>query len=207
MGWLDDTFKSIVNPLGFGKDLLGGGKDPGKGQQKQVLAIFEDLKRQQRRQYASAFQQQRQALGSIQKGYAGARSEVSRIGGEARQGALDRGVQQQASGAQSLTSRGLGNTTAVDNLQRAISGDTSRSLARIDEALAGMHSNLSVQQGRDEAQAYGALSSLFQNQSAQQTSLGTSIAGSIAGVQHQDPNAWISSLLSFGGGLIGLGGK
>ena len=63
--------------------------------------------------------------------------------GEAQKTALNQqGIQQQAQSQQSLASRGLGNTTIVEQQQRAINQDIDRRRAEIDEDIAGRQSAL-----------------------------------------------------------------
>lgn len=85
---------------------------------------------------------QRQVMGT----YAQANNLLGTQGNAAKSAAQAAGVQQQGAAAQSLMSRGLGNTTVVDSTRRGINADTQRQIAAIDEAVAGQKAGLLTQQ-------------------------------------------------------------
>lgn len=179
-----------------------GGSDPGKKQLKQILGIYKQLQGQQAGLYANAQQQQKKGLKAIQGGYDKALKETGNLGYSAKQSVLGREKQNLGAMQQGLTQSGLGSTSVAQNLQRGVYSDTNRSLSAIDEQLASLRSNLQAQKSQLEANQYGALAGLFQNQSASQVGLGQSMIGTLGSVQHQDPNAWMGNLVQGGMNLL-----
>lgn len=182
-----------------------GGRDPGKGQLAQVMALYKQAQMQQQKGYANALYQQRQGLKSIDTGYKAAKGEIARIGGQAKQEALTRETQGLGAAAQSSIDRGLYDTTLYDNMARGVRSDTSRALSNINEALAGLGANLEQSRANAMAGQYGSLSNIFQGQAGAQAALTGQIAQTVAGVQHTDPNAWLQSLFQIGGMALGAG--
>ena len=183
-----------------GKSPLGflSGEDPGKGQLAQILGIYKQLQGQQAGLYANAQQQQKKGLAAINTGYGKALGEVANSGAVAKQQVLSRERQNLGTLQQGLTQSGLGSTSVAQNLQRGVYSDTNRSLSAVDESLAQLRSNLQAQKSQLEANQYGALAGLFQNQNAAQMGLGQSMIGTLGSVQHQDPNAWMGNLIQGG---------
>lgn len=177
------------------------GNDPGQAQLAQVLELYGQAQGQLKQSGANALQYGKQALGAIDTGYTDAQNQIGRIGTASKAAQLDRQTQQLGGAQTSLQSRGLFNSSIYTNLERGIRSDTSRALGNIDEALAGLYSNLDEQKATAKAGAYGNLAGITQNQGSQQVSLTSNIAGAVAGVQHTDPNAWLGSLLQLGGTL------
>ncbi len=182
--------------------LLGGGKDPGKAQLAQILGIYKQLQGQQAGLYANAQQQQKKGLDAINTGYGKALGEVANSGAVAKQQVLSRERQNLGTLQQGLTQSGLGSTSVAQNLQRGVYSDTNRSLSAVDESLAQLRSNLQAQKSQLEANQYGALAGLFQNQNAAQTGLGQSLIGTLGSVQHTDPNAFLGNLVQGGMNLL-----
>jgi hypothetical protein len=112
-------------------------------------------------------------LGTQQQlaGYDTARKEASRLGRTAKQTALDRGTQLEASASQNLANRGLGSTTAGANLSRGISSDTSRTLGGIDEGLAGIFGDLALGRSGVEAQGTQNLAGIAGQRTGMESSL------------------------------------
>lgn len=193
---------------------LLGGKDPGKAQLAQILGIYKQLQGQQQGLYANAMQQQKKGLKAVQGGYDKALKETGNLGYSAKQSVLGREKQNLGMMQQGLTQSGLGSTSVAQNLQRGVYSDTNRSLGDIDAQIAQIRSGLLAQQGNAVGGQYGALAGLFQNQSSAQVGLGQSMIGTLGGVQHQDPNAWMGNLIQggmqilpfLGGGGGGAGG-
>lgn len=190
------------NPFGGFDSALGGlfgggGKDPGKKRYADVMALYAQLQSQQNAGYGKAYGQQKKALGAIQTGFQGAIDNASRVGASSKQGVLDREQQSMGALSQSLTDRGLFNTTAFDNARRGISSDTNKSLSSIDAAIAQLQGGLLAQKGQAEAGAYGNLAGLQQNWAGAQTGLGLSKVASIEGVQDQNTD-WLGQLFQTG---------
>ena len=199
-------FKSLgkMNPTYQAWNTVKGlvsGKDPGKAQLAQILAIHKQLQAQQGGLYANALQQQKKGLGAINTGYDKALGEVANSGYSAKQSVLSREQQNLGTMNQGLTNAGLGSTSVMQNLQRGVYSDTNRNLAQVDEMLANMRSGLQAQKAQAQAGQYGALAGLFQNQNQANVGLGSSLINTIGSVQHQDPNAWLGSLMDIGGEL------
>lgn len=113
------------------------------------------------------------AVGDIGKGFDAALRAASLQGRGARRGAIEQGQRNAASTSQSMVSRGLYGTTAMDNAQRGVSSDTSRRLQEIDEGLAALVGQLEVGKGQALAGAkmgqasFGAQSSAMQMDTTQ----------------------------------------
>jgi hypothetical protein len=155
--------------------------------------------------YGLARQQQAMVLPTLQKGFASANKFADMYGRSAKQSAYDQSKQMSGAMQQSMTQRGLYNTTAFDNASRGISSDLSRTLMGIDESVAGMKGQLAQAQAAAEAGAYGAMSGFYQNYAGANTALLGAQAGATANIQFQDPNAWTAGLGQIGGALLGYG--
>jgi uncharacterized protein YcgL (UPF0745 family) len=198
----------IMGGIGAVGGLLGGlfGKeDPAKKQMEQMMKLYGQAKKDQDWLYGAARQQQAMVLPTLQKGFEKANKFADMYGKTAKQGAYDQSKQMGSAMQQSMTQRGLYNTTAFDNAQRGISSDLSRTLMGIDESVAGMKGQLASQQAAAEAGAYGAMSGFYQNYAGANTQLLGAQAGAMGNVQFQDPNAWAGSLTQLGGTLLGYG--
>lgn len=88
------------------------------------------------------------ALKDIGGGFDAALRAASLSGRSSRTAAKEGGLQQGAAMKQSMVSRGLYGTTALDNAQRGINSDTSRRLQEIDESVASLVGQLSVGKGQ-----------------------------------------------------------
>ena len=185
--------------------LLGSGNDPAKKQMKHMNKLFAQAKKDQDWMYGQARQQQAMVLPTLQKGFASANKFADMYGRSAKQGAYDQSKQLSGQMQQSMTQRGLYNTTAFDNASRGISSDLSRTLMGIDESVAGMKGQLAQAQAATEAGAYGAMSGFYQNYAGANTALLGAQAGANASIQFQDPNAWTAGLGQLGGTLLGYG--
>ena len=194
--------------ISAGGGLLGslfGKEDPAKKQMKNMMKLYGQAKKDQDWLYGAARQQQAMVLPTLQKGFEKANKFADMYGKSAKQGAYDQSKQMGSAMQQSMTQRGLYNTTAFDNAQRGISSDLSRTLMGIDESVAGMKGQLASQQAAAEAGAYGAMSGFYQNYAGANTQLLGAQAGAMGNVQFQDPNAWAGSLTQLGGTLLGYG--
>lgn len=178
----------------------GGGKkpDPGKKQLKQVLAVYDKAKAQQGLDLAIAGNQGREGVGSIKKGYADAKRNVAGIGLAAKTDILKQGKQTQAAVQSNEVSRGFGGSNIAANKSRQASLDTGDQLAKLDETIGQFLAGLDVSGGNAVGGAQMSLSQLLNAQSGQKTDLAAQIAQAIAGVQHGDPNAWMSSAAQLG---------
>ena len=204
-------FKSISKLGAFGgAGLLGGvgGSDPGKKQQKGILAAHAQNAMQNRSLFAQAAYQQRQGLGAINAGYKQANSAIGAGAASARQGILDRETANLGALKAGAAAGGTLGTSTNTNLQRAVYSDTSRNLSALDADVANIKAELAQRQAAAQAGQYGALAGIAQNQAGASNQLGLSLINSLGNVQYQDPNAWLQSLLGLGGTAAGfaLGG-
>lgn len=181
---------------------LGGGADPGKKQWAQMLAQYNLVRGQNAGLFANAFQQQRKALGSIKGGYGAALNETNAQQANARTGVMDREKANLGALRSTLAGSGMGGGTLDANLQRGVNMDTNRSLANVDSQFAALRQNLATERAQLEANQYGALSGLFQNQAGQSNQLGMSLFDAIGNQQHPDPNAFLGNLLQGGMNIL-----
>lgn len=181
--------------------LLGGGSDPGKKQWAQMLAQYNLTKGQNAGLFANAFQQQRKGLGAIKQGYGAALNETNAQQATAHQGVMDRETANLGALKSGLAGSGMGGGTLGANLQRGVYSDTNRGLANVDAQFAAIRQSINTQRAGLEANQYGALSGLFQNQASQSNQLGMSLFDAIGNQQHPDPNAGFNALLGLGGTL------
>ena len=142
-----------------------------------------------RRSYGQSEDILRGNLQTINKGYGQAAGHLSRYGQSARTGVLDQQKQQMGSMGQSLTSRGLYNTTLVDNAQRGIYADTSRRLAEIDESLGAMFSNLEMGKTQATLGARSALAGFYPARQGAITQSRNDLAQLMMGTIPQSGNA------------------
>lgn len=186
----------------FGPGFSGGGwasgEDPGKKQLAQVLALYKQGQGQLAGAQANALQYQKKALGAIQTGYKGALANAGNTAYAGKQEILGRETQNLGAVRANLENSGLGDTTLGANLNRAVYRDTNTSLGQIDSALSAFTSNLLAQKAQLESGVYGDTASMFGSFGAQNANLSGQIAQTVAGVQHTDPNAWLSSLFQAG---------
>lgn len=104
----------------------------------------------------------RGAIGTLNRGFADAKQQLGMAGNAARQTTVTGGNQAAAGMQQSMISRGLYGTTALDNAQRGISSDVSRRLAQIDEEVGSMFAGLATQRAGAVAGAQQGLGQFFQ---------------------------------------------
>jgi hypothetical protein len=173
MGFLDDALgKSAIKDQ---KDLLkqimemlaGGGQFQTENLYSNILPRLE----RQEKEIASGFDK--------------ARGEVSRMGYSSKRSVLDREQQQLGRGAQSLTQRGLGNSSVLGSLNRGVQSGTDRSLAAIDEALAGMQSQLLAGKGQAVGGALGNQASAFGQHGGNMLDLLRQKTGLLGNVQYE----------------------
>lgn len=135
--------------------------------------LWNQLNQKQSLQFTKASAFGAGALHSINKGYGAALDAATKAGGAAKMEAGEAGSQAAAELAQALGSQGLGNTTIAGNAGRALSIDTAKSLAAIDQAVAAQKAGILMNKAGAQAGAFGNLSSLAMEQSSAQTQLGS----------------------------------
>lgn len=211
-GFVRDSFKkggpvkAFKKTANIGAGLYGAKafKEPKPDDREgQVNALLGQATEEQRRAAAQAMMYQQKGLAGIGPAYADARSRVTVGRGASMDAASDRAAQSGADAQQSLTARGLYNTTVLDNARVGISGQLSRDMAEIDAQHQQILGGLDIGEAQAMQQGYSALA-------------GTSLAGAsgiagglsnqaqaIANVQEEDPDAWLNSLLGIGGTVLG----
>lgn len=205
---------AIAAVLEIGQSVLGG-KSKRRGQHKLAKRMRRMANISDSLQGGSLGQQEALARLATQQqlgGYDTARKEAGRLGRGAKRSALDRETQLMGRASQSMANRGLGSTTIGANLSRGIASDTNRSLADVDEGLAGLFGNLAIGRGNVEAagsQALAGLSQkkadLFEKNAAMRT-FGHMFGASPYGGNGPIPDSGPSGLESILGGLqTGLG--
>lgn len=177
-------------------------EDPGKGQLKQVLKIFNEAKGQQANDLALSQAEARGGISAIKAGYGAAKKNVAGMGLATKKDILNQAKKSQAAVQANEVSRGFGGSNIAQGASAAAQGETSSQLAKLDEAISAMMASLNT----GEATAVGggkmSLAQLLSGHSGQKTDLAAQIAQALAGVQHADPNAWMSSLTQLGSAAI-----
>lgn len=179
----------------------GGGKkgeDPGKAQLKQVLKTYNQAKAVQTNDLARSAATGQAGINSIKSGYAAAKKNVGGLGLATKNDILKQGVKSQAAVQSNEVSRGFGGSNVAAGKSQAAQSQTSSQLAHLDEAIAQMMAGLNTGEGTAVGSGQMSLSQLLSQHSGQKTDLASQIAQAIAGVQHTDPNAWMSDVASVG---------
>lgn len=120
--------------------------DEAKGARKRGLGLFginEDWW-QRESLFDTRDRFKRESMANIQSGYRNAKRDIRHAGTAAKREARAAGTQAQAASQQSMASRGLYNTTVMDNATRGISADTSRAIQDIQLSLGQMRSQLEL---------------------------------------------------------------
>ena len=209
MGWFKHLTHSALqlNPVTVGHNLVtgAGGLFGGSGHN-QLGAINADYNSAQSSLgmgQAEADTERRRALGETRGAFANARGSLTTGRTQAIQSATDAGAQQTAQAGQSLASRGLYNTTVLDNARQGISSNTSRVMADIDAHYAQILASLGVQEAAATTGIRQGIAGGAQAYGQNKASLYTNHANMLSQIQEQDPNAWLGSLMNLAG--TGLG--
>ena len=200
-----------------GSQLLGG-LFSSRGQRKEARArrrlqaramgVYEEFLRDPRYDPFRGEQMYRNAIGSVQEGFQDARRNLAMAGTTARRTLQTGAAQTGARMQQSMQSRGLYGTTALDNAQRGISGDLARSLASVDESVGQMMAGLATQRGMATAGAQQALGQFYGNAVSQRQNQMESYINLMrdAPPRHSGSAAFGNALTQFGGQMAGLYG-
>ncbi len=127
-------------------------------------ARFEDLTYRQAQEAAIYGQMQ-----AIRQGFGRARSQLNRFSGHGYQVAEDTAAQARAQLRNDLTSRGLGQTTALVQADVQSAGTKIRLMQEHDARMAQLYSNLEIDQARGEVANMQELVSLYGETSRSQT--------------------------------------
>lgn len=193
-----------LDPMGLvtGDPLFGGGGGQGTGE---IDSQFAQAQQKAGLGAARALSINRRALGETRRAFQGARTGFNAGRANSIQYAEDAGAQAGANAQQSLTDRGLGNTTIVDNARQGISSGVSRAVADINSN----YDQLLAQLGIGEAQATtgirARMAASAEDLGRLQSGLHAQQANLYASLDHEDPNEWLDSLLNIGSTAIGYG--
>lgn len=201
--------KFFKKSLGFNKKVFGGGyvkdalgmgqsagKYPGDGGGQAALEAG----------YANAIANQTGALASVPKAYDKARAGLTSGRSANIQQTMDAGKVASSAVDQSMASRGLYNTTALDSARLGVGAATSRQVAQINAQFDQLEAELGLRQNSAENQIRGNIAGLH-------ASRGQAIAGHLTQQQqlaqqwalNQNPDAWLDSILGIAGTAIGIG--
>lgn len=196
--------KNLVNSYSKGLTNKEAFKTPGPDDRiGQVNALLGQATEEQRRAAKEAMALQRRGLAGIGPAYAEARKRVTVGRGAAESAATDRSEQTGADIQQSMSARGMFNSTVMDNARVGLSGQLSRDMAEIDAAYSGMLGELDLGEAQALSQGYSNLAGTsLAGASGVANSLGQH-AQAIASIEEEDPDAWLNSLLGIGGTVLG----
>lgn len=183
------------------KGLLGGGG--GNKHLDEARGVYGDVQANNAQNFALSRAATRRGGRAAVAGYGQAIRQVGGAKQASTLAAQDAGVQQGAQADQSLASRGLYNTTVLDNARAGISGGVTRQLAQIDSDYAQLLAGLQMGKGNAQAQMESQLAGTYQNQAQAGTQIGQQWINTLGSVQEEDPNAWLGSLLGIAGFAIG----
>ena len=156
-----------MDPVSLGVMAVGsiaGGIMQNNAAKKQQKAILEQQRRamafiQQGMERAESAQMK--GISSIQAGYADALKGVGGMGQTAQARLLQRERAMMGASDAAMMSRGLYSSTQALGQRRAIADQTNLGLSAIDEATAGMYSNLFASRGQALGSAYANLANLY----------------------------------------------
>lgn len=174
---------------------------------RQALGFHRDAEELGKRYTAKGEAAYSEGVGAVRKAGTQARSEVEKIGREARRGILDRERNQLGTAQGSLTQRGLGNSTVLDAAARGIAYDTNRALSALDEQIAGIRAGTIQSSASQLMSALGSQGNFLLNSASLRTGLILNKIGTVVGRQDvANPNAGAggAALGQLGGFLGGL---
>lgn len=209
---LKKVFKGVSKATGqltgteYLKGLMGkGGKPPPgyPGASGQEAALREGA--------GAALAQEAQSLGSIPKAYDAARKQIDVGRTNSIRQAQDIGAQQSAQADQSLASRGLYNTTILDNARQGVAANVSRQISDIEARYGQIRAELGLSQNQAESASrtrIGQIQSGLGGALAGQGNFQQGLALNYAQMRQQwemsqNPDAWLDSLLGIAGTAIG----
>lgn len=195
-----DSSNSYYDPSkGVHYDPLGIGNASQK-KKKKAADLFNQLSAEQQQKFMLAEKFQKQILANIDAATGKVTAQVNRGADTSRQDVMNLGKQNAAAMTQSMTNRGLGNTTAYQNMQRGVNADTARGLSNVNNTLAQNLAQVYTNQAQLKSQGLGSLSQMYQNWSGEQTNLGLNAFNAL-----KQPPRQRSGLFGGLGGLIGMG--
>lgn len=136
-----------------------------------ILGIYRNAQQGAARQLDQTGQEFANAHADVGRGFANARQELATSGQSARRDLQGREQQQLAGAASGAARRGLFNTTALDNQQRAVRADTGRNLSSLYENLGAQRSGLAAQEGNALAGARTNLANFMQQRAGTESGL------------------------------------
>lgn len=153
--------------LAIGANVLGsvaGGIFGNSAAKKQRQAVLEQQRRAMafiRQGMEQAEATQKKGISSIQAGYADALKSVGGMGQTAQARLLQRERATMGASDAAMMQRGLYSSTQAMGQRRAIADQTNLGLSAIDEATAGMYTNLFASRGQALGSAYSNLAQLY----------------------------------------------
>ena len=189
------------NPVEWANDKVKGalkgspGNGPQPGNQERYI----------REGYGAALASQSSALADLPETFAKAEKGIAKGESAALQDVQDYSTQATAASEADLASRGLGNTSLMDNARQGVAAETSRAAAQVRARYAGLRSELALTQGREQSRIKGNISQL-------NAGLGSALAGQANFQQqlehdwqmNQNPDAFLDSLLGIAGTAAGV---
>lgn len=173
----------------------------------QALGFHRDAEELGKRYTAKGEAAYSEGVGAVRQAGVQARNEVEKIGREGRRSILQREGQQLGASRQSLTSRGLGNTTVLDAAARGIAFDTNRALAALDEQIAGIRAGTIQSSASQLMSALGSQANYFLNSASLRAGLIQNKINTVTGrsdVANPNAGAGGRALGQLGGFLGGL---
>lgn len=189
---------ALGNPFGGGLgNLLFGQSGAGPS-----LALFNKLSMQQQQMLNKAVGFQQLGINGLQGGFDQARTATTQASGVAKQQSRDIATSALGAAQNSAVSRGLGNTSTFDAVNRGIGSDLMRHLAGIDAMTSQQLGGLDIQQAGAKAAAYGQMGNLYSQFGQSQNALGSQLMGIVG----QNRPGILGPLLSMAGMAMGAGG-
>jgi len=162
----------LLGPLPDVTDFMGGGGLFGGGGDNGLAKLLAQMRRQQNLRSTQANAYGMQGLESLRSGYDEAIKNVGRTGLASKLNIEAAGQQTQGKIAQSYTSRGLSNSTAMGSVQALGAGQTAAALAGVDQAVSNAKAGLLSARGSALNQGYMGLADLQHRQLQGEMGLG-----------------------------------
>lgn len=188
-----DPVSAIVAGGNLASNYLGQ-KAARRAQQKQLksMQVFNMLAPEIRSLFADA-------IGATEEGFDEAFASSERIGSVAKSQALMREREGFGMAGEDAINRGLYSTGYLDSQRHAVRANTNRTLATIDEARAGLYSQMLRQRG-------ASLANLYTGQAGALSNLAVGQAQAMGGIQFQGGGLDFSGLGPLLGQILGTGG-
>lgn len=210
-GSLKKAFKKSVK---FNKDVFGGGylrdglrslSGGGDSREGRVDELYGQARYDAGQGFAQSIATQRRALRTTARAYEGGRKALVAGRAQSQQDVRDIGAQTGANAQQSLTDRGLGNTTIVDNARQGISAGVSREASRINAHYDQLLAELGIGEAGATTRIRQGIGQSYEGLARTRAGLSSQHAQTIASLPTENPDEWLNSLLGIGGTFLGYG--